>query len=46
MKNQDEKVLAVVLYTPLVTPLWDFFIGGAVWNLTFNLFYNYLFVKK
>lgn len=35
--------LAAVLYKPCTTPLIDFIIMGAAWNLPFNLFYNRIF---
>ena len=37
---------AIVLYKPVISPLIDFGIIGVIWNLTFNLFYNKLFVLK
>ena len=39
-------VLSIVLYVPVVSPVVDFLIMGAIWNLTFNVFYNKIFVKK
>lgn len=32
--------LTVCLYSPILGGVFDFLLFGAVWNLTFNLFYN------
>jgi len=31
---------SIVLYSPVISPLIDFLIAGATWNLSFNIFYN------
>lgn len=37
--------LAIIFYNPYI-PVVDFIIFGIVWNLTFNLFYNHIFLKS
>ena len=37
-------LMAVGLYSPILGGVFDFLLFGAVWNLTFNLFYNKILV--
>ena len=36
-------VLAAVAYTPIVNEIVDVLIYGAIWNISFNIFYHRLF---
>ncbi len=38
--------LAILCYKPIVSPLVDFILLGAAWNLVFNIFYNKILLKK
>jgi hypothetical protein len=38
-------IAAVVLYKPLINVYVDFILLGCLWNLTFNLMYNYILRK-
>lgn len=38
--------LAIILYRPVVNELIDFGIFGIVWNATFNVYYNTVFMLK
>ena len=39
-------VLAIIAYKPVFGPLIDFCLMGAIWNGTFNLFYNHILNRK
>lgn len=39
-------IAAIVLYTPVFGLFIDFSVLGLIWNLTFNLFYNVILIKK
>jgi hypothetical protein len=36
----------VIFYTPVFRPWLNVIILGALWNITFNLFYNSIFYRK
>ena len=36
-------ILAAILYEPVFGQLYDFLIGGCIWNIGFVLFYHKLF---
>ncbi len=38
--------LAVVFYQPVVNFWVDFGVMGLMWNFTFNLYYNHIFILK
>lgn len=39
-------IFAIVCYKPVFGFLWDLFLLGTIWNITFSLCYKYLFIDK
>jgi len=38
--------LSIVTYEPIIHPFYDVIIAGTVWNVTFSLFYDRIFINK